>query len=231
MRHQNCDIDHSNIGQVKACIATKRLGRPVITTALHLATQKQQDFLRALMEQTGTEEADLPCPVEELTKRQASEEIMRLKNKKKELGKQVNDMEFLGANVPATAQVPQGTYTVVFDAESDDRLTLRFRVPRYGKWEGVQLVEYLYGPDNDNDYRRCANWTDGGYRVWNAFANQKSRIAAAIDFLAHPDSRSEAGMLYAIASSNCYRCGRTLTVPVSVGRGLGPDCASQIGVA
>ena len=34
---------------------------------------------------------------------------------------------------------------------------------------------------------------------------------------------------YAIGSGKCACCGRTLTVPASVHRGLGPDCAKKYG--
>ena len=38
-----------------------------------------------------------------------------------------------------------------------------------------------------------------------------------------------AGEAYALESANCFRCGRKLTVPVSIHRGLGPECASKWG--
>jgi len=35
---------------------------------------------------------------------------------------------------------------------------------------------------------------------------------------------------HALSSGNCLACLRTLTVPASIHRGLGPDCAARLGL-
>jgi len=219
--------DHRTVAEVKQCAAENRSVAPTGPAYTDLLTDRQESYILALMEQVGETDQDLPKPIEGMTKKEASVQITRLLAKKAETPKTENVAVDLKANVVG-AQVPQGTYTVVFDAESDDRITLRFRQPKYGKWVGTQLVEHLYGPDNTSDYRRCANWTSDGYRVWNAFAKPPSRVGMGIHHLANAsaEKQGEAGYVFSVKSSRCYRCSRKLTVPTSVYRGLGPECAS-----
>jgi hypothetical protein len=129
-------------------------------------------------------------------------------------------------------ELEQGTYTVVFDEETDDRITVRFKEPSWGKWKGTQLIEYLFGPDNTADFRRCGNRMEGGYRIWNAYKTQ-GRITKAVEYLvsATTEEKADAGLTYALKSNNCWRCNRELTVPASITRGLGPECAKILGVA
>ena len=74
-----------------------------------------------------------------------------------------------------------------------------------------------------------------GASVWKRFADT-GRLTAALQFLAtgnvdeaHEEflARAEA---YALASGQCMRCGHKLTVPASLHRGLGPECAKREGV-
>lgn len=123
--------------------------------------------------------------------------------------------------------VDDGYYTVVFSDAEDDRITLRVRP----HWEeeavkrGEKVVDYLMGQDNERDYKGFAFLTPHGKRMWNVWKRFASneRLARALEVL-HKDPE-EAGMAYALRSGNCYRCGRTLTVPASIHRGLGPVCA------
>lgn len=121
--------------------------------------------------------------------------------------------------------VADGYYTVVFDEARDDRITLRVRA----HWDaaaakrGDRVVDYLMGADNIRDYQGFAFLTSQGeLRVWKRFAHN-ARLRDAWDIVVKdPD---ETGMAYALHSGNCRRCGRTLTVPASIHRGLGPVCA------
>ena len=51
------------------------------------------------------------------------------------------------------------------------------------------------------------------------------RIKRAFDRAARDPQA--AGLAFALREGACYRCGRTLTVPASVHRGLGPECARK----
>lgn len=118
-----------------------------------------------------------------------------------------------------------GYYTVVFDESRDDRVTLRVR-PHWDEGaarRGERVIDYLYGSENTRDYKGFAFITaSGDVRIWRAHSHAK-RLQDAVDVLrSNPE---DAGLAYALRSGNCYRCGRTLTVPASIHRGLGPVCA------
>jgi len=131
-----------------------------------------------------------------------------------------------------------GRYTIVLNEDDDDYVTLRVK-PHWQRDEaarGVMVVQYLRGPDNGRDYEGFA--TVRGQRLvpWQRFtrADGDSRILLAAELLI---GCSAAGTLddyresFALRSGRCANCGRALTVPVSVHRGLGPDCARVLGVA
>lgn len=127
--------------------------------------------------------------------------------------------------------VQPGYYTIVFDEAADDRITLRVRDhwDEAGKARGEMVVDYLSGPENTRDYTGFAFLTPHGrnamWSIWKRYRDN-GRLARALEVL-HKDP-GEAGMAYALRSGNCYRCGRTLTVPASVHRGLGPVCAGKV---
>jgi len=128
--------------------------------------------------------------------------------------------------------VTPGYYTVVFDAERDDRITIRVRP----HWEeekarkGDLVAAYLAGPDNTSDYVGFAFLTPHAekrmWNVWKRFSSNE-RLAHALEVL-HTAGPEAAGLEYAMRSGNCYRCGRVLTVPASICRGLGPVCKDLV---
>ena len=237
----NCTEQHATVNDVIACYQNsgKQLSFPEdrpkparSQVPSHIkgggtSTVRQREFVAALLEQTGKTEADLPQPLDNLSFEEASASITQLKEERSKLPKSSIAPTNLPPDVTYNGEmVPQGTYTVVFDEEKDDRITVRFRAPKTGKWTGTQLVEYMYGPSNEDDFRRCGNWTGRGYRLWVQHKGD-GRIANAIKALAgDEEARKASGYLYSLESSNCYRCGRKLTVPTSIHRGLGPECAS-----
>lgn len=143
--------------------------------------------------------------------------------------------ELPGDRVTTLHFVEDGFYTIVFDEATDDRITLRV----YPHWEkekadrGEKVVAYLRGADNTKDYTQFAFLTPHGARgmwsIWSRFRNTAGhvRLEQALEVL-HRDPDA-AGLEYAIRSGNCYRCGRLLTVPASICRGLGPVCADKVG--
>lgn len=124
--------------------------------------------------------------------------------------------------------VMDGRYAVVMDGE---QVTLRFHTPTIGKFRGVQLVTYLFGPDNteSGDWVRFANHVGNGYRIWGRFLNS-TRLINAVRYMsgASVDELIGCGEAYALESSNCWRCGRDLTVEESIIRGMGPVCAEKV---
>ena len=137
------------------------------------------------------------------------------------------------ATVTALRFVEDGYYTIVFDEEADDRITLRVR-PHWNDDRaalGEKVVDYLRGADNTKDYTGFAFLTPHGkkgmWQVWKKYSGtQARRLVQALEVL-HRDP-AQAGLAYALRSGNCYRCGRVLTVPASICRGLGPVCNGKV---
>lgn len=128
--------------------------------------------------------------------------------------------------------VPEkGTYTVEL---GESHRTIRFKTPKYGAFAGKTIVQYLAGPNNDSDYIAFGSVADVdadgkpvGIRIWRKFEDSIELYAALSLLLSDLSVQFEAGERYALESSNCFRCGKTLTVPISIYRGLGPECAKK----
>lgn len=120
-----------------------------------------------------------------------------------------------------TEGVPNGTYTVVWP--EGGHTTIRIRA---WKRTGERVAAYLMGSDNEGDYQGFATVRAGGYALWKTYAAD-GRPAQALSVLL-TGGHATAGEAYALASGNCWRCGRTLTVPASLARGLGPECATKV---
>lgn len=128
-------------------------------------------------------------------------------------------------SVPEPREEPEGYFTVTL--QDEDYVTLRFRrqPEQDGFMPGKVLVGYLTGPDNTRDYLNIGNLENGHLRVWRKHRDKNRVIQAVKVALGDPDAAREA---YATESGNCSRCGRTLTVPASLNRGLGPVCAEKV---
>jgi hypothetical protein len=67
-------------------------------------------------------------------------------------------------------------------------------------------------------------------KFWRRFSavnppERLKRIQHAIDLIATDPSAAQ--QAYAMKEGKCARCGRDLTVPASLHRGLGPECANK----
>lgn len=125
-----------------------------------------------------------------------------------------------------TPIVKNGTYTVVLNERGDYR-TLRVESAKH-KPEGTQIVGFLSGPNNERDFTDFA-WLSGDrIGIWPRFKHD-SISAQALKVLAGAteDRRADMGTAYAIESGRCCRCGRELTVPASLLRGMGPECTKK----
>lgn len=133
------------------------------------------------------------------------------------------------------AVVPNSYYTVVF--RDEDYVTLQVCDDfRKGQPEGAQMAKYLYGSNNVRNYRGFA-WVKGDQAVlWNKLQSAShvySRQMAALSYLMKHGTRAqEVGREnYALEYSHCARCRKALTVPISLHRGVGPECAKILGIA
>jgi hypothetical protein len=122
-----------------------------------------------------------------------------------------------------------GRYTVEFEGGTYE--TIRLKLGKSGHFSGKLVAEYLSGPDNDADYIGFGHVDENGsFRVWSRFVNLRGsdKELAVKAVIGDPEGRADAAEAYARRSGNCSRCGRTLTVPASLNRGYGPECAKKI---
>lgn len=128
------------------------------------------------------------------------------------------------APVAPAVTIPLGTFTVVFP---DGYQTIRLQAAR-DKSDSRIFAKYLSGQSNETDFQYFATIFPGG-RVSNGGGFERQRLALKVVMGAAPSELGEMGLAYAMASSNCFNCGRKLTVPASIHSGLGPDCADKMG--
>lgn len=122
--------------------------------------------------------------------------------------------------------VKPGYYTVILNG--NDYVTVR--LTDRTEWAadlapGTLVASFLAGPDNGSDYCGCAFVVGRTVRLWKRFRTD-GRLAEALSRLLD-GSADEAGRRYARQSGSCYRCGRLLTTPESIERGIGPVCVTR----
>lgn len=121
--------------------------------------------------------------------------------------------------------VPDGKYTITFEDGSYRTLRVRTQDESASFKPGHQIVDFLSGSDNDNDYTGFADINDRGYaNVWRKHLGNTELIEALRVLVADPKAAATA---YGQRSGRCGLCGRTLTVPSSIEAGMGPDCAKK----
>lgn len=125
----------------------------------------------------------------------------------------------------------------------DGKLTLEFTDGHYRTFlirtqkadakfaPGERVVKYLAGPDNESDksYVGFAFLKGDRLVIWKRFQGE-TQLTRDASVLLDPAKAAEYGLRYALSSGRCYSCGHELTVPASIHRGLGPDCAKRFGM-
>lgn len=100
---------------------------------------------------------------------------------------------------------------------------------------GMFFVQVMTGPDNENDFQYLGIVRNGSYEI-----GKKSRITRdspahqAFDWFWRRVAANAPVMFTALEvwhEGRCGCCGRKLTVPESVERGIGPECARGLGMA
>lgn len=91
------------------------------------------------------------------------------------------------------------------------------------------LVYRLYGPDNTNDYRYIGLfYSDTLSFTWNspAVANEDASrmIKYFLSNIIHTTTPEWPDTCHFYMSGKCACCGRKLTTPESIERGIGPKC-------
>lgn len=140
------------------------------------------------------------------------------------------------AEQPATVTpvIHDGTYTVVLNEQGEYR-TLKIvkadpeQVSKYKLPQGAQIASFLSGADNESNYTGFAFVKGPDAAVWARFKADSTLVKALKALLtADKEARIDMGHAYALESGRCWRCGRKLTVPASINRGLGPICADKL---
>jgi hypothetical protein len=125
------------------------------------------------------------------------------------------------------------TFTIV-STKTSTRYT--YKVRRSKEEEGkpvVYFVSLLNGPDNQNDYCYMGIITATGFR-FTAKSTVRPEAPSAKAFVWFFDAVLAGARMPATLEvwheGKCGRCGRALTVPESIARGIGPECADKMGM-
>jgi hypothetical protein len=133
------------------------------------------------------------------------------------------------ANLSAFVFAGNATFTVKSE-KTGTRFTFKVRQP---KPDAPHFVSLLSGPDNENDFNFLGTvFASGEYRH-----GAKSRVSpsapsaiAAKWVVERIVKGQELKNCQVWHEGKCGRCGRKLTVPESIETGLGPECASKMGI-
>jgi hypothetical protein len=109
------------------------------------------------------------------------------------------------------------------------RFTYKVRASKNGQGFYVSL---LSGPDNENDYSYLGMIREGRFELTKASrVTLNTPSVRAFEWFWHMVRDGIPTELVVRHEGRCGRCGRTLTVPESIDRGIGPECAGKMGGA
>lgn len=118
-----------------------------------------------------------------------------------------------------------------------DHYTYRLvRKEAVGSYPEAYFISLLTGPDNESDYTYLGMLDHASGAVRITKASKYARDSWPVCLLERALSRVWIGDTAAIRAAGfdlrhegrCGRCGRTLTTPESLERGIGPDCFAAI---
>lgn len=123
----------------------------------------------------------------------------------------------------------KATFTL-YSAKLDKRVT--YRVERDRINAGKFFVKRLYGPENNHDYRLFAILLLHDTKLFpvkGSFSQSTDHYRMFSYFLkiAEDPATDWPETCHFYPSGRCARCGRLLTTPESIERGLGPECATR----
>lgn len=133
-----------------------------------------------------------------------------------------------------TYMLAGNAYITLRSAKTSTRYTYRITRAKNALDEtGVHFVKVLTGPENENNYSyfgyiKNKEYYPGGSKA--KIGNDAPSVVAfkwAFDKLMQD---AELSHLEVWHDGRCGRCGRKLTVPESVERGIGPECAVIMGI-
>lgn len=89
---------------------------------------------------------------------------------------------------------------------------------------GERIVQLLTGPDNENDYRGFGFVKNDHIVLWKKYVGiDNGSFEKFCKILTNPDKFG----LEVNFEGKCRRCNRTLSTPLSVSLGIGPECVKN----
>lgn len=135
--------------------------------------------------------------------------------------------------VENTWTLPDGRYTLV--RENGTHRTLKIR--KRGNWferglpEGTRTISFLSGPDNTTNYNGFGDvLPNGEVRFWNRFRDDSILAEDTRMFLSMTKKdaiQATNNNVTIMKMTTCAICGRDLTNPSSISRGIGPECIKK----
>lgn len=128
-------------------------------------------------------------------------------------------------------------YFTVRSKKTGVRFTFRIATPKRARQNNERFwyVSLLNGPDNESNYTYAANLKQlpsGELRMWHTDKTRVSHGAPSMIALNWVmmtlATKKLPSTLEIWHEGRCGRCGRKLTVPESVERGIGPECAERM---
>lgn len=140
----------------------------------------------------------------------------------------------------------KATFTVQVEPEFARKFELKphytYRVTRKEaslRYPEAYFVKLLTGPDNESSYSYLGMLNKRTGEVTLTKASKMTRNSWPVSILVRvmaamwsdEPNKVEAAGWKVHHEGTCGRCGRTLTTPESVERGIGPECAEIMGIA
>lgn len=142
----------------------------------------------------------------------------------------------LTLNPALVAAMTNGTFTVQNPRTGEHR-TFKIKTPREGSnLHGKRIVSLLTGPDNENAYTGFGFVEQLGegitIKVWRKHEGtvyeKHARLLADLINLGAESWFVKTAGLRVLSSGACAICGRKLTDPTSIDRGIGPECYEKM---
>ena len=128
----------------------------------------------------------------------------------------------------------QGRVSVTFKSPTGSHITILAKcrtITESGKWVQSPIAEakviFLEVPNSDGWNDKVGKFTRSKGFVADSSADE-ARIFCAKQLLAYVQGQPTNPNLEILEEDTCGRCGRQLTDPVSIQRGIGPECYGKI---
>jgi hypothetical protein len=202
-----------------------------MTTIQNPATEKQVAFAKALLEQRVVPQSLLAQAEEALLSKATASQFIGLLTA---LPRKVGSGRPASTTTTVVAPAPMRELAVGFYTVAHEGGHTTFRISKASWANGKLTLGILVGSNNERSYKDVAFITPNGFKFFSAHAGNQKLIATAQFLLTGSVDEARAEFMNqaeanAMASNTCLCCLKTLTVPASVSRGLGPICAKRYG--